>query len=203
MSKSKLLSQDEMLRVITIDRKKKRRLDISLRKGEDDKVELNDVIEPLTEYVTDMMSSDEDNVTKQQIFPLMAQAAARALIKMAGAHGASVIMSAEHVRYALIHVMMVGFYLMKFVQKHGIKIDSLEEPLSDDDLEMFDRVNAAANVTAMATHLGADPKEVVRELLQSGQLRREDLEMLGAEHLAPSEEEIRNAKSSDPEGGSN
>lgn len=182
-------SVEELFNVVTIDRptKKKMTPELSLQ-GEP--VPIQDTVENLTEFIEDMMKNQDDgNVTRIQTFPLMAKSMVFALHKLLGPQLTWSLLSQETVRYSLIHMLMVGFYLMQFVKKNGIKINTLQEALTDEDIEMYDRVNAASNLTATLSILGADPKEVIQELLREGAITREDLKMMGAEEVLTEKEE--------------
>jgi len=189
---NKAPSVDELFRVVAMDRKRKVKFEVDLRDEDGEQLNINELVESLTEYVTDQMKSDKENVTQQQIFPLMAQAVVAGMTKLMGPYLSTLMLSQEGSRYGLVYMTIMGFYLLKFIQKHDIKIFSTESAVSDEELAMYDRVGAASSMATMASHLGADPKEVIRELLKSGQLQRDDLEKLGAESLL--DEDVENKK---------
>jgi hypothetical protein len=68
---------------------------------------------------------------------------------------------------------------MKFLQQKNIKIYTSEEPLTDNDIEIYDRVSVASDLATQYTLLGGDPKAVFVELVKQGKLLVSDLESMG------------------------
>lgn len=176
-------SVDTIARVIMIDMDRKVKMTVQLRDEEGDEIPLKDTIEKLVEYISDKLKEEEINSTRQQIYPLMAQAMVGGLSKLLGSFYTSVILSNSTVRYSLIHMMTVGFYLLKFIQNKGIKIHTIEEPITADDIEAYQRLSKASDTITNTTLMGYDPKQVVQEMLKNGLLKHEDLEKLGIDGL--------------------
>jgi hypothetical protein len=174
-------TSDEIFRVIMIDKKRKVKINIQLRDESGDEIPIRETIEKLTEWVSDKVQSDSGNACQQQIVPLMGQAVAGGMIKLMGLSTATIMLSQEHTRYGLIYMMSVGFYLLKWLQKKNIKIHTFEEPVTDDDLAMYERVTRANDLSVQAAALGSDPKEIIKKLIESGQLKTSDLKQLGLE----------------------
>lgn len=174
-------SVDELFRIITIDRKRKVKMTVQLRDAAGDEVPIRETIEKLTEYVGDKMKEDGHNTCKQQIMPMMAQAVVGGLVKLMNEGPATYMLSQEHIRFSLVHMMIVSFYMFKWIQKKQIKIHTTEEDITDEDIAMYDRVSTASDVSVMAAAHGGDPKEVLRQMIDSGQLKKEDLDGIGFE----------------------
>ena len=119
--------------------------------------------------------------------PLMAQSMVGGLNKLMGPIFTGMMLSQEHVRYGLMHMMTVSFYLLKWIQGKNIKIHTIEEAITQDDIDTFDRVNKASSVAFMAQMAGHNGKDMIREMLKSGKIKRSDLKMLGAEDLEDTE----------------
>jgi hypothetical protein len=170
-------------KVIAIDRRRKVRMDAELRDEKGDLIDINETVEGIVNYVSDKMKSDDQNMIQQQVFPVMARAAVTALSEFVGPQTAGLMISQELFRTSLTSCMMSAFLLMQFIKKNDIKIYTSEQQLSDDELESFDRVNQASSVASLAGQLGANPRDVIREMIKQGRLKQEDLEALGAEDI--------------------
>jgi hypothetical protein len=172
-------SADEFYRVVMIDPVRKTELKIQLCDSEGDEVSLKETIQQLTEFVADKLKAEDTNTTKHQVTPLMAQAVVRGLIKLAGEAHACVMLSNESVRYALVHMMTVGFYLLKWIQKKKVKIQTTEHPVTDEDIAMYTRCSRATDSLTQFAAAGGDPKQLVKEFISDGTLKKEDLTEMG------------------------
>lgn len=176
-------------KVIAIDRRRKVRMDAELRDEEGNLIDINETVENTANFVVDKMKADDQNMIQQQVFPVMAKAAVTALSEFVGPQTAGLMISQELFRSALTTCMMSAFLLMQFITKNKIKIYTSEQNVSDAELESYDRVNKASSVASLATQLGANPRDVIREMVKQGKLTREDLSALGAEDVMDEEVE--------------
>ena len=173
----------EWCNVIAIDRVRKVRMDAELRDSNDKSIDINETVESITSYIQDQMKADDQNIIQQQVFPVMAKAAVTALSESVGQYNAGLMISQEMFRSALTSCMMSAFLLMQFVKKNDLKIYTSEEELTDEEIESLNRVNKASSIAALGSQLGANPRDIIRELLSTGQLTQEDLVALGAEDV--------------------
>jgi len=178
---------DELFRIVMIDRKRKVRMSIQLRDEDGDEIPVRETIEKLTEFIGDKLKEEEGNVCKQQIMPLMSQAVVGGMIKLMGQGFATYMLSQQHIRVGLIHMMTVSFYLVKWLQAKNIKIHTTEEPVTQSDIDMYDRISKANDMTMQAAAHGVDPKEIVREMLRQGSLHQDDLTEMGIEDITTEE----------------
>ena len=169
---------DTLFKVVMIDIQRKKKISIQLRDSDGDEVPISETVEKLTEYVDDKVKDTESNPCKQQIMPLMAQTMVRGMSKLMGPSLTNVMLSNSDVRYSLMHMMTVGFYLLKFIQNKKIKIHTVEEDINQEDIDTYMRVDKASNMITMAANMGHDPREVVKEMLRKGLLKRQDIEGL-------------------------
>jgi len=174
-------------KVVAIDRIRKVRMNAELRDTDGSIIDIQDTVENLAEYVLDKMKDEEANTIQRQVFPVMAHAAVTTLTQLVGQQTAGLLMSQELFRSTITSSMMISFLLMQFIKKNDIKIYTSEESITDEEMASYDRVNAATSVTTLAATLGADPKEIIRELIKQGRLTKEDLKALGVEDLAVEE----------------
>jgi len=178
-------STDEFYRVVMIDRHRKVKMSIQLRTETGDEVPIKDAIQKLSEYVMDKVKQEDENSCKQQILPLMAQSMVGGLQRILGPTFTGMILAQDHTRYGIIHMMAVSFYLLKWIQKKNLKIFTIEEPLTQDDIDTYERVSRASSGAIMGQLAGYDGKEILKEMLKTGQIKQEDLAKMGMEKDTP------------------
>lgn len=168
-------SIEELFQVVSIDRHRKVKMHTEFRDASGDEVPIRETIEKITEFVSDKLESEEGNTCKQQVMPAMAQAVVSGLAKSMGINLATYMLGQSHIRYGLLHMMIVAFHLAVWLKKKDIKIHTIEEALTDEDLEMYDRISNASDVITTLAAMGGDPKELLQKMIQSGQLKESDL----------------------------
>jgi hypothetical protein len=187
------VSEEELCRLVMIDRQRKVRTTIVLKDADGDEIPIGETVKKLTQYMIDKTKDEEDNACRLQVIPLMSQALAGGLIKLMGTGEAVYLLSDHSIRMSLIYMMGMSFYLLKWIQQHNIRISTVEQSLTDEDIEMYDRVSRANEATVKYSALGGDPKQMIRELLKRGAIRKEDLATLGADDLTEEETEKNEA----------
>ena len=182
-------SIDELLSISMIDPVRHKRISIELTDSDEDTINLADVVQKLSQWVSDKLSDKELNACKQQVMPLMAQSMVRTLSHILGADLASMMLGIPVLRESILRSMILGFYLLKFIQKHELDVTTLEADISEDEISSIMRTSAISDVLVRAATLGLDPKDVVRELVRSGRINQGDLEKLGLENIEIEPEE--------------
>jgi hypothetical protein len=170
---------NNLFRLVLIDLKGKRRLSIKLTDPEGDEVEVRDVTESVTEYIMDKMKSTEPNQIQTEIMPLMSQALVASLVKSQGVELASYVLADEYVRHNFLNMMMVGFALLKFIQKKKLTISTFSEPITDDEIGTYLRTDRASGAITKGAALGYSPLSLLSEMLKEGLIREEDLASMG------------------------
>lgn len=186
-----LPGMDEVFKMIMVDRARKIKTIIHLKDKDEDEIPIKETVEKLTEYIHDKLKDKEENSCKGQVMPLMAQALAHGLVRYLGNQNAAFILSDSLVRDSLIHMMGMSFYLLKWIQQKDIKIHTVEESISQEDVDMYDRCSRASDLAIRYAAAGGDPKEAMREMLKRGLLKQEDLVQLGAESISSEEELVK------------
>ncbi len=173
---------DKFFELMFINKITKKRISIQLENTAGEVVPIKEVLEQVNEYVTNQLNSKETNSTIQQIFPLVAQQASYSVPRLAGADNAMFVFTSGLLKSTVLHQMIVSFYLLKFIQKNNLKIVTLEEDMTDEDIEKFEMASKLASVASMASLAGQDPKEVIKEMLKQGIIKKEDLKNLGIDY---------------------
>jgi vacuolar-type H+-ATPase subunit F/Vma7 len=166
-----------------IDQKRLKKIFVHLEDKDGDEVAIKDIMDNLAQYIEDQLRSVDNNATASQVYPLMAEGMTIALPRALGGdkYGASLLLSQEHFRHAFLQEMTLGFYLSKFMEKNGLRIVTQEEDITQEEVDRIKRLNKAASVTAIAHLVGANGKDVIKELVKRGVITKEDLESQGVE----------------------
>lgn len=180
---------DSIFRLCMVDRKRKVRIEVKLLDPDGDEVPIKEALREITQYTMDKLKGDEPNDVAGKILPMMAESTATALPRLVGPGLASALIAQESVRYPLIHMMTVGFLLLKFIQKNSLKITTIEETLTDEEIEGYERLNRASNAAVLSSMLGGDPKSTLREMFRKGMVTKGDLEELMGDEASSIEED--------------
>jgi hypothetical protein len=176
------LDISDVLGLVMINRKRKKRISIELQDKEGDTVELKDIINELMKYIKDKMQDEESNQFASQIMPLMSQSVGMGLHKMIGLRQTAFHLSQEITRMSLIYMMAVSFLFLKFIQQKGLVIHTFEEDVTEEELEALDRKSKANETMVLASMAGQDPRMVLEAMKEQGLLTQDDLrDMLGGE----------------------
>lgn len=171
------LTIEEIVKVVLVNKKRGTTVRVELHDAEDNKVELPEVLEQITDFMKDKLSEAENQFV-DQIMPLMGQAAVSGLGRMMGVEATAMLLSTPLTRESICDMMCVAFLLLKFVQKEGLKIHTFEEEVSEEEIANIERRSKANSVMTMAAMTGMDPKQVVEEMLKRGDITEEDVSKL-------------------------
>jgi hypothetical protein len=169
------LEPEDLFGMVTINRVRKKRVHVELEDDSGDTVLLKDVISELLAYIKDKMEDEDGNQFTEQILPLMAQSVVSGLGRMIGIRGTAFYLSQPVARTAIINMMAVALYLLKFVQQKGLVINTFEEDVTDEEIEELDRRTKANSAATLAALAGEDPRAVLRSLREQGHLTDDDL----------------------------
>lgn len=182
-------SAEDVLNVATIDVHRKKRIQVSLRQEDGELVPLEQVISKLIDYIDSKSGDKQENQFKQQVLPLVAQGLVVVLDKILGREMSATLMAQLPIRESYIMAVATGFLLMKFLTGKNIKIHTVEEDLTDEQIDQYFRVDTVSSIAQISRMMGVDPKAVIRELVKQGKMTREDLTQLGIEDLVMTEDE--------------
>ncbi len=112
----------------------------------------------------------------------MSQALVSGLGRLLGNRATAFFISNPNTRMALIYMMMVSFTLYKVVQTKGLKVITEIEDVSEEEIEEIERKSHASSVASMAALGGVDPREILSQMVEHGDLTQQDLrDLLGSE----------------------
>jgi len=145
-----------------------------------DTVELTDIICELLDYMNDKMNPEERNTFQDQIMPLISQSVVSVLSRMIGIEATAFHLAVDTTREAFIYSMCISFLLLKYVQKHDLKIFTEEEDISSEEIKEIHRKGEANKVAMMGVLMGADPRSILEKLKEEGKITDQDLrDMMG------------------------
>ena len=172
------ISPEEMFKMVMINKVKGTTVHVELFDKEGEKVALPDVIEQLLEYIETKLGNEDENQFVDQIMPLMAQSLVGGLGRMLGLRHAAFFLSNEMSRVALVNMMSIAFLLLKFVQQNDLVIETFEEPVSEEEVERIQRKAKASSQATMGSILGLDPKEILQNLVDQGEIDQEEYDAI-------------------------
>jgi len=172
------MTPEEIFKMVMINKVKGTTVHVELCDKEGDKVELSDVIEQLLSYVENKLEDEKANQFVDQIMPLMAQSVVSGLGRMLGIRHTAFFLANDLSRVALVNMMSIAFLLLKFVQQKELTIQTYEEEISEEEIEEIERKAKAGSTATMGALLGLDPKEILDNLVEQGEISQSDLEAI-------------------------
>lgn len=178
---------DDAFNLVTIDKIRKKKITVSLRDKETgDEIPLKTAIHQLMDYIQDQTSNTKNLTEKQrmmtsQIMPLCSQAMCSGLPRLLGKRHAYMTITIEKFRYSTIMMMMLSLSLLKWVQQKNLEIVAHEEDVTDEEIERMDQMSRISSAASTGAMMGMDPADIVKDLLDSGDLDADTIrKMLGS-----------------------
>ena len=110
--------------------------------------------------------------------PLMAQSVVSGLGRMLGIQHTAFYLANETSRIALINMMAIAFLLLKYIQQNELTIQTFEEEIAEEEIEEIERKASASSTATMGALLGIDPKTILENLVEKGEITQEDLDSI-------------------------
>ena len=178
MEEESNLTPEEIFKMVLLNKVKGTAVHVELFNSEGEKVELADVIEKLLTYVEEKLSEGESNPFVAQIMPLMAQSVVSGLGRMLGIQHTAFYLANETSRIALINMMAIAFLLLKYIQQNELTIQTFEEEIAEEEIEEIERKASASSTATMGALVGIDPKTILENLVEKGEITQEDLDSI-------------------------
>lgn len=167
---------NELFKFSNIDKVRNKIISIKLEDKDGSEVEIEHVIEQVNSYINEQLASKEGNVMVRQIYPFISQILAQSLTKVVGSeYTAMMIVSQQLFRNAIMQEMLLSYYIMKFIQKNNIKIVSVEQDASDDQIDSILVKDSISSIGILAGMSGYTSKETIQALLNSGKVSEQDI----------------------------
>ena len=169
------LTPEDVFSLVLINKRTKKKVTVQLEDKDGDRIELADLLEELVKYIQDKLAEDNNQMT-DEIMPLMSQTLVSGMGRMIGIQPTAAFVTNPNTRMALIYMMMISFTMYKLVQVKGLRINTVEEEVTDEEIEEIERKSKASSVATMSAMLGIDPREALRQMVDRGDLTENDLE---------------------------
>lgn len=170
------LTPEEIFKMVMINRVKGTTVHVKLFDKDQDEILLSDIIENLLSYIQKQLSKEDSNQYTDQIMPLMAQTVVSGLGRYLGINHTAFFLADKTLRMSLINMMSISFLLLKYVQQKEIVIQTFEEEISEEEIEEIERKAKAGDVATVGAFLGMDPKEILKDLFEKGEISQTDLD---------------------------
>lgn len=170
------LSPEEIIQVATVDKVRKVRITAEIRDEDGNVTPLHEIIEELLGYIKRKIESDDTNNFKEQIAPLMNQTLASGLPRLIGIGPACFYITNESARVSISIMMSLSLLLLKYIQEQKLTIFTVEEPLTDEEMESLQKRSDASSIATMGYAMGMTHKQIMETLLENDMVTREDLE---------------------------
>jgi len=168
------LTPEDVFSLVLINKKTNKRISVELEDSDGDQVELSDMLGELVGYVKERLEED-DNQLVNEIMPLMGQTLVSGMGRMLGLEATAAFISNPNSRTALVYMMMIAFTMYKLVQVKGLKINTIEEEVTDEEIEEIERKSRASSAANMSAMMGLDPREVLEQMVKRGDITEQDL----------------------------
>ena len=172
------ITPEDIFKMVMVNKLRKIKVKVELRDKDGDKVELADIVTELIKYMKEQMGDENGNQFSDQILPLVSESLVSTLGRMLGIQVTAFYLSNDTTRTALLWSMAMAFLILKYVQKHGLIIHTMEEAITDEEIEEIERRSEANRVATLGAMLGENPRDILQKLLDEGKITSEDLEAL-------------------------
>jgi hypothetical protein len=178
---------DDVFKLVTIDKNRKKRISVKIIDTDGDEVPFRQTVRQIMKYVEDKLSLDnsDGNQMVNQVMPLVTQAMVSGMPEVMGTTRAAQIMAIEGLRLPLIFMMVLSFSLLKFIQQKNFKIVTIEEDITEEEWDKLIRMTKASEITTLGAMAGISPKEILKELLQKGDLTIDDIKEMTGKEFSP------------------
>lgn len=170
------LTPEEVFTMVTLNSNKKVRVTVELKDKDGDIVSLPETVESILNFVKEKLNDEEGNQLSDQIFPLMCQSVVSGLGRMLGIPTTALMLAQDNTKIGILYMMCIAFLLLKFVQNNDLKIQTYEEPVTDEEIESIQRKAEANKLATIGLMAGMDPKEILEQLVNEGRLTQEDID---------------------------
>lgn len=178
---------DEMFRLVTIDKNRKKKIRVTLVDKDGDEVPVKTLSKQLVSYIADQFKLnkdfDEDEDTKpnymiNKIMPLVSQSLVAGLPELMGERHAYLTMAITTTRHSTIMMMMLAISMFKFIKDRDLKIKTEEEDVSDEEIEKMTKMSKITSTTTTGALMGMSPHEIVKHMLENGEIDEDELKEL-------------------------
>ncbi len=170
------LSPEEVFSLVMINKKRMVKTKIELKDEQGEVIPLHEVVSDLLAYMKGKLEANEESQIADQIFPMMGQVLVSGLGRLIGIPMTGFYLASDVARMSFMHMMSISFLMLKYVQEKKLTIIAVEEPVSDEEVQSVERKSKANSVAMMGAMTGMSYKDILKELVDKGELTQEDLQ---------------------------
>lgn len=172
------MSPEEVFSLVMINKKRMVRTKIELRDEQGEVIPLHEVVADLLAYMKGKLEEGAESQLADQIYPMMGQVLVSGLGRLVGISMTGFYLSSDVARMSFMHMMSVSFLMLKYVQEKKLTIISVEEPVTEEEVQSVERKSKANSVAMMGAMTGMSYKDILKELVDKGELTQEDLQSM-------------------------
>ncbi len=181
---------EELVQMILLNKERKVRIKVELRDETDQPVSLKKVIKDLMEYINDKFKNPDtkNNSFVTQIYPLLANVLSTSLAGSLDPNLAAAVLTSNVVKDSFMMTMSLSFLLLQYIKQNNLTIHTIEEQLTEEQLEEWDTRVLISAIAGKASMLGVDFKQAVAVVYKHGNITLDQASR--AFGYATSEEEL-------------
>ena len=153
-----------------INKKENVRISVELRNPEGEVTDLSKITKQLAGMVKIQLNEEGnfDGPVYNQILPLVGESMMIALPELMGEVAAGIYIADQNTRYAIMYMGAIGFLLLKYIQQHKLKIFSIQEEITDEEINQLDQKQELTSMMIGAVSYGIAPKDLIKAIKKSG-----------------------------------
>ncbi len=172
------MTPEEVFSLVMINKKRMVRTKVELRDEQGEVIPLHEVVADLMAYMKGKLDAGEENQLADQIYPMMGQVLVSGLGRLVGIGMTGYYLASDVARMSFMHMMSVSFLMLKYVQEKKLTIIAVEEPVTDEEVQAVERKSRANSVAMVGAMTGMSYKDILKELVDKGELTQEDLQSM-------------------------
>lgn len=170
------MTPEEVFSLVMINKKRMVKTKIELKDEQGEVIPLHEVVSDLLAYMKTKMEAGEESQIADQIFPMMGQVLVSGLGRLIGIPMTGFYLASDLARMSFMHMMSISFLMLKYVQEKKLTIIAVEEPIGEEEVQTIERKAKANSLAIMGAMSGMSYKDILKELVDKGELTQEDLQ---------------------------
>lgn len=165
------VNTEELVQMILLNKKRKVRIKVELRDEANEVVPLKKICTELLGYVNEKFEDEDmNNNFVTQVYPLLANMLSTSLAGSLDANLAAAVLTNNLIKDSFMMTMSLSFLLLQYIKQNNLSINTIEEPLSDEQIEQWDTRALISAIAGKATMLGIPFKTAIATVWKQGLL---------------------------------
>lgn len=172
------MTPEEVFSLVMINKKRMVKTRIELKDEQGEVIPLHEVVADLLAFMKTKLEASEESQLADQIYPMMGQVLVSGLGRLIGIPLTGFYLASDLAKTSFMHMMSVSFLMLKYVQEKKLTIIAVEEPVEAEELASVERKSKANSLAMMGAMSGMSYKDILKELVDKGELTQEDLQTM-------------------------